>query len=151
MRQYTTRERRNSENGDEYHFIPEDTFIRMRDGGSFASSRFYRIGWYGISYDELMSSDVAILSPGNIADITESHPEVRERFRIVYLDIPEEVRRKRLSVRYTGEKGDDNEERISSDRKDFDGFVIWDIRLNGTEDMDDFINNLSPKSGTLNV
>ena len=145
MKQYTTREIRDNETGDEYHFVSEDEFKKIESEGKFISVNFYRIGWYGVSYDELLNSDVAILSPANVKDVFEKHPDVRDRFTIIYLDIPEEVRRERLAKRYTDKVGDDNEIRLANDRKDFNGFIIWDLCLESEKMVDDYINKLSPK------
>ncbi len=147
MKQYTTREKRDNEKGDEYHFISNETFKDMDDHGKFISSNFYRIGWYAVSYDELVNSDVAILSPANVSDVFRLYPELRDRFTIIYLDIPEDVRRERLSKRYIGKPGDNNEERLAADRKDFDGFALWDLRLGDEKSVTTFINILFPESG----
>ena len=142
MRQYTTREKRENETGDEYHFISEETFRDMDERGQFISSNFYRIGWYDVSYNALMSSDVAILSPANVRDVFNLYPELRDRFIIIYLDMPESLRRKRLARRYTEKVGDNNEERLAADRRDFDGFDLWDLRLGDQKSVNTFINIL---------
>ena len=144
MKQYTTREIRDNETGDEYHFVSEDVFKAMDDRAKFISVNFYRIGRYGVSYDELINSDVAILSPANVKDVFTTFPELRDRFTIIYLDIPEDVRRERLAKRYTGKVGDDNEVRLKNDAKDFKDFSIWDLRLESEKMVDEYINNLSP-------
>ena len=146
MKQYTTREIRENETGDEYHFVSEDVFKDMDDRAKFISTNFYRIGWYGVSYDELINSDVAILSPANVKDVFTLYPELRDRFTIIYLDIPEEVRRQRLNNRYKNKVGDDNEVRLKNDAKDFKDFSMWDLRLESEKSVDEYINNLSPKS-----
>lgn len=145
MKQYTTREKRENETGDEYHFISEQEFKDMDDRAKFISVNFYRIGWYGVSYDELINSDVAILSPANVKDVFTAFPELRDKFTIIYLDIPEEVRRERLAKRYTNKVGDDNEIRLKNDAKDFKDFSIWDLRLDSEKSVNEYINNLSPK------
>lgn len=147
MKQYTTREKRENETGEEYHFVSDSEFKNMDDRGQFISVNFYHIGWYGISYDELMSSDVAILSPANIRDVFDTFPHLRDRFTIIYLDIPADVRRKRLSGRYTSKIGDDNERRMVADEADFREFTLWDLRLRDEKSVDDFINNLSHLDG----
>ena len=147
MRQYTTREKRENETGDEYHFVSESTFMDMDDRAQFVSVNFYRIGWYGVSLDELLNSDVAILSPANVKDIFTLFPELRDRFTIIYLDIPEDVRRKRLANRYTNKVGDDNEVRLKNDAKDFKDFCIWDLRLESEKMVNDYINNLTLELG----
>ena len=146
MRQYTTREKRENETGDEYHFVSDDEFKYMDDRAKFISVNFYRIGWYGVSYDELVNSDVAILSPANVKDIFTLYPELRDRFTIIYLDIPVSIRRERLNLRYQSKIGDDNEVRLANDERDFKDFTLWDIRFEDVKSIDDFINNLSPKS-----
>ena len=146
MKQYTTREKRENETGDEYHFVSETVFKEMEKEGRFISVNFYRIGWYGVSYDELVNSDTAILSPANVKDVFTMFPELRERFIIIYLDIPEEVRRQRLNNRYKNKVGDDNEVRLKNDAKDFKDFSMWDLRLESEKSVDEYINNLSPKS-----
>ena len=146
MKQYTTREKRENETGDEYHFVSEEEFKDMDDRAKFISVNFYRIGWYGVSYDELINSDVAILSPANVKDIFNLYPELRDRFTIIYLDIPVSIRRERLNARYKNKVGDDNEVRLANDERDFKDFTLWDIRFEDVKSIDNFINNLSPKS-----
>ena len=146
MRQYTTREKRENETGDEYHFVSDDEFKYMDDRAKFISVNFYRIGWYAVSYDELVNSDVAILSPANVKDIFNLYPELRDRFTIIYLDIPVSIRRERLNSRYQSKIGDDNEVRLANDERDFKDFTLWDIRFEDVKSIDDFINNLPPKS-----
>lgn len=146
MKQYTTREKRENETGDEYHFVSESVFKEMEKEDRFISVNFYRIGWYGVSYDELINSDTAILSPANVKDVFTMFPELRDRFTIIYLDIPEEVRRQRLNNRYKNKVGDDNEVRLKNDAKDFKDFSMWDLRLESEKSVDEYINNLSPKS-----
>ena len=143
MKQYTTRDIRENETGDEYHFVSEEEFMAMDDRAQFISVNFYRIGWYGVSYDELKNSDVAILSPANVVDIFTTFPELRKDFTIIYLAIPEEVRRERLASRYTNKVGDDNEIRLKNDAKDFKDFSIWDLKLESEKMVVDYINNLS--------
>ena len=145
MKQYTTREIRDNETGDEYHFVSEQVFKDMDDHAKFISVNFYRIGWYGVSYDELINSDVAILSPANVVDIFTTFPELRKEFTIIYLAIPEEVRRERLAKRYINKVGDDNEVRLKNDARDFKDFSIWDLRFESEKQVDEYINNLSPK------
>lgn len=146
MRQYTTREKRENETGDEYHFITDEEFKKMDEERKFASVNFYRIGWYGVSYDELRESDVAILSPANVRDVFREYPGLRGRYTILYLDMPVELRRERLATRYTNKVGDDNEKRLAADERDFAGYAIWDLRFKDVKSIDDFINNLSLSS-----
>ena len=143
MKQYTTREKRENETGDEYHFVDDETFKKMEKENKFASVNFYHIGWYGVSYDELKKSDVAILSPANVSDVFRVYPGLRDRFTIIYLDMPVELRRERLARRYVNKVGDDNERRLAADERDFARYATWDLRFEDVKSVNDFINNLS--------
>ena len=143
MKQYTTREKRENETGDEYHFVSETVFKQMEEKNMFASVNFYHIGWYGVSYDELAASDVAILSPANVSDVFRMYPGLRDRYTIIYLDMPVDLRRQRLASRYTNKVGDDNERRIAADERDFAKYATWDLRFRDEKSVNDFINNLS--------
>lgn len=145
MKQYTTRKKRDNELGDEYHFIDNVEFKDMEKSDKFVSVNFYRIGWYGISLDELKSCDVAILSPANIIEIFSAYPELRKEYKIVYLDIPIDIRRHRLSRRYVNNIGDDNEVRIMNDENDFKDFCDYDVKLCSEDEVCDFINTITPK------
>ena len=124
----------------------EDVKVYCLDGdGNVKVSKMFhpRITGYNI---ELVNSDVAILSPANVKDIFNLYPELRDRFTIIYLDIPVSIRRERLNLRYQSKIGDDNEVRLANDERDFKDFTLWDIRFEDVKSIDDFINNLSPKS-----
>ena len=142
MKQYTTREIRETETGDEYYFISDDVFREKNKNGDFISANFYAIGWYGVSLDELNNSDVAILSPANMDDLSKKFPDVRKKFTVIYLDMPIEMRRERLSNRYKTKVGDDNESRIQADEKDFKSFINFDLHFNTIEEVNNFVNNL---------
>lgn len=146
MKQYTTRPVRDSERGDEYYFKTISEYKKLE--GSFFSSNFYAIGWYGISIYELIGSDVAILSPANIKDLFEKYPHIRKFFDVVYIDTPIEVRRERLAKRYSSKVDDDNERRIKTDEIDFQDFNDWDIKLCSEDDINNFVNKLSPIDST---
>jgi len=144
MKQYTSRPIRENETGDEYHFVNNETFLKMKDEGKFVSANFYAIGWYGISLDELKKCDVAILSPANIKDIFEDNPELRNEFKIIYIDVPVEVRIERLKKRYVSKFDDDNERRIQADENDFKLLTDWDLTVKNENEIISFVNNLHP-------
>ena len=56
------------------------------------------------------------------------NPIDRKKCTIIYLDIPLEIRRKRLEER--GDLNDKIERRIKADEKDFEGFTDYDIIVN---------------------
>ena len=151
LRQYTTRPKRPNETGDEYHFVSEEEFDsiihKLKSVQSFN-------GWrYGYDIDEALASDVMIFSPANFFEMLMSSNvksgELSISSMFVYLDIDEETRRRRLSVRYTGGNEDDPlERRLKADKEDFETLdrIDWDdpqpdefIRLHNENEVDDFL------------
>ena len=153
LKQYTTRPKRPNETGDEYHFVTNEEFEgithKLKSVQNF-------IGWmYGYDIDEALESDVMIFSPANFLDLTQSSDsksrELLQSSTIVYLDIGEDTRRERLSVRYIGGTEDDSlERRLQADKKDFVYFdsIDWSenpygyVRLCSKKDVDDFLKKL---------
>lgn len=149
LRQYTTRPKRPTEVGDEYHFVLEEEFDSIVD--NLTSVQTFN-GWrYGIDINEVFLSDVMIFSPANFFDMKELLDKNKILYTIVYLDIDEETRRDRLSVRYVGGNSDDSlERRLIADEKDFEFFdnIDWDnnncgiVRLCNKKEVDVFLQKL---------
>ena len=157
LRKYTPRQSQPTENGEEYHFVSEEEFDSIRH--NLTSVQNFN-GWlYGYDIEEALNSDVMIFSPANyLSLIYESVSDSRCKCAsllyhsiLVYLDIDEETRRKRLSCRYVGGNEDDSlERRIHADDEDFKPFDIidWDnkpldrVRLCSKEEVDDFLKKL---------
>lgn len=151
LRQYTTRPKRPNEVGDEYHFVSEDYFNCIKD--NLRSVQNFN-GWmYGFYMEEAISSDVMIFSPANFLNIYFSSDILSRDLlldsTIVYLDIDEDTRRERLSVRYVGGNEDDSlERRLQADKKDFEFIDNIDfsfykyVRLCNKSEVDDFLKKL---------
>ena len=153
LRQYTTRPKRPNETGDEYHFVSEEEFDSIRH--KLMSVQSFAGWYYGYDIDEALASDVMIFSPANYFEM-----QLSSRFKsrnlslcstIVYLDIDEETRRERLSVRYKGGNEDDPlERRLKADTNDFEYFDSYDwtanpdgyVRLRDNVEVDDFLKKL---------
>ena len=156
LRQYTTRPKRPTEVGDEYHFVSEEEFDSISH--KLCSVQNFN-GWkYGYDIEEALNSDVMIFSPANFFDLIMDMP-TDERCRelslssmVVYLDIDEDTRRERLSVRYNGGKEDDSlERRLRADAEDFRTLdrIDWKnssledlVHLCNKEEVDDFLKKL---------
>ena len=153
LRQYTTRPKRPTEIGDEYHFVTEEEFDSISD--NLMSVQCFN-GWkYGYHIKEAITSDVMIFSPANFISMRTSSDMgsmiLECSSTIIYLDIDEDTRRKRLSVRYVGGNEDDSlERRLQADAKDFEFFdkYDWDnnpkgyVRLCSKEEVDEYLQKL---------
>jgi guanylate kinase len=156
LRQYTTRPKRHTEVGDEYHFVTEEEFDSIIH--KLTSVQNFN-GWrYGFDIDEAQESDVMIFSPANFTDVVLGmetdvrNIEIIVDSAIIYLDIDEDTRRKRLSVRYDGGNEDDSlERRLKADAEDFEHLDIVDwvndpidgfIRLCNEKEVDDFLKKI---------
>ena len=156
LRQYTTRPKRPTEVGDEYHFVSEEEFDSISH--KLCSVQNFN-GWsYGYDMDEALMSDVMIFSPANFFNLIMDNISDRRcgdllyNSIIVYLDIDEDTRRERLSIRYKGGREDDSlERRLQADAEDFKPFDIIDwnskplnsfIRLCIKDEVYDFFKKL---------
>ena len=144
MLQYTSRPVRVNETGKEYHFKTKKEIEKMIEQKKFLSLKTFNNWYYGFTEDEYMKSDVAILSPGNLNDIQNYRPELLMFSTIIYLDIPEKIRKERLRKRYDGGKRDDTvNRRICADKEDFKYFNIYDVVFKTNEEANDFINKIT--------
>ena len=163
LRQYTTRPKRPTEVGDEYHFVTEEEFDNISH--KLVSVQNFN-GWkYGFDMDEALKSDVMIFSPANFFNMVYNFDiknlELLISSTVIYLDIDEYTRRERLSVRYVGGSEDDSlERRLRADADDFEFFdnidgdeyqkniqVPWInlpkfVRLHNKEEVDDFLKKI---------
>lgn len=142
MVQYTTRPMRPKENGSEYHFITIPEFEQLISEGNMLSYKKYNNWYYGFTKDDFLKCEVAIMTPFDLNNIKEKYPNLLYDCDVIYLDISNDVRYERLSIRYIGGNEDDSiERRMKADEEDFKDFNIYNIRLKNTKEITDFINN----------
>lgn len=121
----TTRPMREGEiDGQTYHYVSKERFMM-----GIANNEFYEHvefnGWmYGTTVDDWEHAHVFIMTPSGISTIK---PEDRKDCIVVYIDIPEDVRRQRMDLR---SDADTTDRRIAADKKDFKGFIDYDYRIN---------------------
>lgn len=137
---YTTRPKRPGEvEGTDYYFVSPADFEAMKASGEFAESITYRTtfgDWsYGTKKSDYEDNRFVILTPRGLK-LAQGCTD--RQIYSFYLDCREETLRQRLSNR--GDNADEIERRLSSDRKDFDGFQP-DVILKET-DVDAIIANL---------
>jgi len=122
---YTTRPMREGEvDGVDYHFITVEEFEKKIEEGFWYEWDLFRpkLKWYyGQSKEDIEKCDLFIKTVRGVGKIK---PEDRKMFNIIYLNIPEEIRRKRLNERIDE---DDPERRLATDKDEFKDFNDYDI------------------------
>ena len=73
----------------------------------FLSVKNFKTWWYGFVKEDFEKCNVGIVSIGNINELKYNYPNLLNMCEIIYLDIPKDVRIKRLSNRYDGGTVDD--------------------------------------------
>jgi guanylate kinase len=123
---YTTRPPRPGEiDGRDYYFLDESEFKDLIDQGFFYEYVTFNGWYYGTSKEQwFQTDDVFIMTP---TGINKLHAADRKHSFIIYIDIPVEVRRERLSER--NDNNDSIERRIQADENDFANFTDYDIRI----------------------
>jgi guanylate kinase len=123
---YTTRPPRSGEvDGKDYYFIDESEFQSLIDEKFFYEHVSFNGWFYGTSREQWYETDdVFIMTPSGISKIKV---EDRKSTFIIYIDIPIEVRRERLSKRSDADSVD---RRLEADENDFKHYTDFDIRIN---------------------
>jgi guanylate kinase len=126
---FTTRPKRIQEtDGVDYQFISEDDYLNLKENDEIKVYQTFKIGeeiWkYGITVDNFESNQLFIMTPHEISQLTDK--DLSGCF-LVYLDIPLDVRRKRLFRR--NDKNDSIERRLKSDEEDFKDYNYYDLKI----------------------
>ena len=123
---YTTRPPRSGEvDGKDYYFIDESEFQSLIDEKFFYEHVSFNGWFYGTSREQWYETDdVFIMTPSGISKIKV---EDRKSTFIIYIDIPIEVRKGRLSKRSDADSVD---RRLEADENDFRHYTDFDIRIN---------------------
>ncbi len=118
----TTRPMRSNEaSGFDYYFLSEKMFQDKKDNNEFYECQNFNGWWYGTTKESFNTKNVFIFTPSGTRDIL---PEDRKKCFIIFLDIPESVRRERLSLRSDADSVD---RRIKADEEDFKDFTDYDM------------------------
>ena len=121
---YTTRPPRTGEiDGEDYFFLSKEDFQKMIDDNSMYEFVEFNNWIYGTTKEQFYNEDIFIMTPKGISHITK---EDREKSFIIYLDIDEEVRKKRLLQRSDADSVD---RRLLADNLDFAEFTNYDIKI----------------------
>ena len=121
---YTTRPMREGEHdGKEYFFIQRTEFEELIKNKDLKEWNEFNGWFYGLETREFMQSDVFIMPPEGLAQLSK---EDRKKTLVIYLDIADHVRKERLIDRTDVS---DLERRMSADAESFEGFDNYDIRI----------------------
>jgi len=122
---YTTRPPRSGEvNGKDYIFISEDESSRMVDSGEFYEYVTFN-GWlYGTTNEQFHRDDIFIMTPKGLSHVNDQD---RIQSFVIFLDIEDEVRKKRLLERDM--PGDTIDRRMEADANDFRDYKDFDLRI----------------------
>jgi len=121
---HTTRPPRPGESeGVDYYFVNSTAFRSLIKADEFYEYKEFNNWFYGVSKVAFDKADLFIMTPPAIEEMDK---ETRDKCLVIYLDIPEEIRAKRISQR---NDADDVKRRISVDREMFDCFTNYDIRV----------------------
>jgi guanylate kinase len=123
---FTTRPQREGEiDGKDYHFISIEEFKDRIDENFWQEYNIFMEDWYyGTSYISWNNSQIFIKEPHGVSQISIMD---RKSTLVIYLAIPEEIRRERMNRRVGN--ADSVERRIEADRKDFENFTDYDIKM----------------------
>ena len=122
---YTTRPPREGEvDGKDYFFLTPEEAVGMIERGEFYEWVEFN-GWvYGTSNEQFFNDDIFIMTPTGAGHISK---EDRANSFIIFIDIPEEIRRERMLSRSM--PGDSVERRLEADRRDFENFKNYDLKI----------------------
>jgi guanylate kinase len=118
---HTSRPPRDGElDGVDYYFVTYEEAMKMANDGDFYEWVEFNKWFYGTSLDEFYRANLFIMTPSGIEKLKA---EDRKESFIIFLDIDENILRKRLAGRNDADKA---ERRIDADREDFKNFSDFD-------------------------
>jgi len=121
---YTTRPKREQENQDDYQYIDKESFLKLVEQNFFFDFNAYNGWFYGLSHDDWQNCNLFVMTPKSINGLAK---EEINKILIIYLDIEESVRRKRIENR--SDSSDSIERRINADNLDFFNFSSYNLHI----------------------
>jgi guanylate kinase len=139
---FTTRPKRKFEtDGIEYHFISNDDYYNLQLEDKIKTSQKFIIGeniwYYGVTKENFEKNQLFIMTPHEINQMSEE--DLKKCF-VVYLDIPLDIRRKRLIKRE--DQNDSVERRLAADELDFQNYNHFDLKITDPDFDSDSIYDL---------
>jgi len=146
---YTTRPpRQNEVAGKDYFFLTKEDFQDMIALDKFYEYVEFNNWYYGTSKEQFNTiGSVFIMTPAGLSHLSRTD---RDESLVIYLDMPESIRRVRIAER---NDADTVERRIEADNKDFNDFENYDMHIENPEfTIEEFFNTVdSYEEFTLNI
>lgn len=121
---FTTRKARVGEiDGIDYYYCTNEQFNSMIKNQELYEYKEFRGWFYGTSLKEFYSSDIFIMTPPSIKELSKKD---RKNSFVIYLDIDERIRKMRLSSRNDVDSVD---RRLKADKEMFENFSDYDLKI----------------------
>jgi guanylate kinase len=131
----TTRPIRRGEiDGVDYHFSEPDGKVMVGDS--------YNDWKYALTLENWEAGDFALFTPSYLKQLTQ---EIREQCFVIYIDVPESVRRARLQTRNDADQVD---RRILADENDFAAFSDFDWKVSEAQ-LQEYAEDFNPLAQIL--
>lgn len=121
---HTSRPKRDGEvDGVDCHFVEPGYFRELINQKQMQEWDVFNGWYYGTTKFTWEYANVFIMTPRGIAQLS---PIDREKSTVIFIDIPQDIRRKRMEKR---KNADDVGRRLVADTQDFAHFKNYDIRI----------------------
>jgi guanylate kinase len=129
----TTRPIRQGElNGVNYNYINNNQFTMLYENDQIKVHQKFIVNdqtwYYALTKENFKTNNLFIMTPYELSFLTE---EERKGCFVVYLDIPESIRRQRIFGR--NDNNDSVQRRLDADRQDFMTFTDYDMKISDHE------------------
>ena len=119
---FTTRPPREGEiDGKDYYFVSERKFLKMAKDNEFYEWKEFRGWYYGTHKSDFELADIFIMTPPAIEELDS---EIRNSSIVIYINIDETIRGRRLRER---NDSDSVKRRLQADREMFEYFSDFDL------------------------
>ncbi len=124
---YTTRPKRENEiDGEDYIYLTNKEFDRLKEKGFFAETAQYNASFgfcqYGSSKESYIDNSVIVLNPYGIEQLEEKGMLEKEKSIVFYIDVSDDILKSRSMKR--GDNIREFNRRIEKDNKDFYDFLV---------------------------
>ena len=122
---YTSRPPREGEvEGVDYYFVDEKFFTDGIESEMWYEYVIFNGWYYGTTNEQFQNDKLFIMTPKGLSHLSDDD---RDESGVLYLNMPEEIRRERMLAR--NGNADSVDRRIEADESDFKDFEGWDFMI----------------------